>query len=93
MPILTVGNCGEVLKDVASYRSPGCCSPSACMLAATAAMKVPFRCFPEKSLFRDLWPGRGKDGAEKNSPVSSRYLDRLPQPPCGSDLSGAEGFR
>ena len=42
MPILTVGNCGEVLKDVASYRSPGCCSPSACMLAATAAMKVPF---------------------------------------------------
>lgn len=42
MPILTVGNCGEVLKEAASYRSPGCCSPSACMLAATAAMKVPF---------------------------------------------------
>lgn len=42
MPILTVGNCAEVLKDIASYRSPGCCSPSACMLAATAAMKVSF---------------------------------------------------
>ena len=55
---------GSVKRIVASYRSPGCCSPSACMLAATAAMKVPFPLLSlKKSLFRDLWPGRGKDGA------------------------------
>lgn len=41
-PILTVGNCAAVLDDAAVYKTPGCCSPSACMLAATAAMKIPF---------------------------------------------------
>lgn len=41
-PILTVGNCASVLDDAATYKTPGCCSPSACMLAATAAMKIPF---------------------------------------------------
>lgn len=41
-PILTLGNCAARLEDVATYKTPGCCSPSTCMLAATAAMKVPF---------------------------------------------------
>lgn len=41
-PLLTLGNCGSVLDDIATYKTPGCCSPSACMLAATASMKIPF---------------------------------------------------
>lgn len=41
-PILTLGNCALVLKDVAKYRTDGCCSPSACMLAVTAAAGIPF---------------------------------------------------
>ena len=41
-PILTLGNCASVLDDAATYKTPGCCSPSACMLAATGAMKIPF---------------------------------------------------
>ncbi len=41
-PLLTVGNCASILEDAARYKTPGCCSPSACMLAATAAMKIPF---------------------------------------------------
>ena len=41
-PILTLGNCAEVLKDAASFKASGCCSPSACMLAATGAMGVTF---------------------------------------------------
>lgn len=41
-PVLTLGNCGSVLNHIAKYKTPGCCSPSACMLAATGAMKIPF---------------------------------------------------
>lgn len=41
-PILTVGNCAACLEDVAKFKTPGCCSPSTCMLAATSAMKVTF---------------------------------------------------
>lgn len=41
-PILTLGNCTARLEDIATYKTPGCCSPSTCMLAATAAMKIPF---------------------------------------------------
>lgn len=41
-PILTVGNCAARLEDAATYKTPGCCSPSTCMLAATSAMKIPF---------------------------------------------------
>ena len=41
-PVLTLGNCAAVLDDIARYKTPGCCSPSTCMLAATAAMKIPF---------------------------------------------------
>ncbi|MFI3237704.1 MAG: DUF362 domain-containing protein [Lachnospiraceae bacterium] len=41
-PILTLGNCALVLKDVAKYRTDGCCSPSACMLAVTAAAGIAF---------------------------------------------------
>lgn len=41
-PILTLGNCANRLDDIASYTTPGCCSPSKCMLAATGAMKIPF---------------------------------------------------
>ncbi|MCQ2553888.1 MAG: DUF362 domain-containing protein [Clostridia bacterium] len=41
-PILTLGNCAEVLKDAASFKAAGCCSPSSCMLAATGAMGVTF---------------------------------------------------
>lgn len=41
-PLLTLGNCGSVLNDIAQYKTPGCCSPSTCMLAVTSAMKVPF---------------------------------------------------
>lgn len=41
-PLLTVGNCAHVLDDAAKYTTPGCCSPSTCMLAATAAMQIPF---------------------------------------------------
>ena len=41
-PILTLGNCAHILDDAATYKAPGCCSPSTCMLAATAAMKIPF---------------------------------------------------
>ena len=42
LPLLTLGNCAETLADAAKWRTPGCCSPSVCMLAATAAMKIPF---------------------------------------------------
>ncbi len=42
LPLLTLGNCAENLADAATWRTPGCCSPSVCMLAATAAMKIPF---------------------------------------------------
>lgn len=41
-PILTIGNCAHVLEDAAKYKTPGCCSPSTCMLAVTAAMHIPF---------------------------------------------------
>lgn len=41
-PLLTLGNCASRLDDAAKYKTPGCCSPSACMLAVTAAMKIPF---------------------------------------------------
>lgn len=41
-PILTIGNCAHVLEDAARYKTPGCCSPSTCMLAVTAAMHIPF---------------------------------------------------
>lgn len=41
-PVLTLGNCGAVLDHIAKYKTGGCCSPSACMLAATGAMKIPF---------------------------------------------------
>lgn len=41
-PILTVGNCASNMDDVAKYTTPGCCSPSKHMLAATASMKIPF---------------------------------------------------
>lgn len=52
-PILTLGNCALVLKDVAKYRTDGCCSPSACMLAVTAAAGIPFPLLSikNKSLF------------------------------------------
>ena len=42
LPLLTLGNCAAILADAAKWRTPGCCSPSVCMLAATAAMKIPF---------------------------------------------------
>ena len=42
IPILTIGNCAHVLEDAARYKTPGCCSPSTCMLAVTAAMHIPF---------------------------------------------------
>lgn len=42
LPLLTLGNCADHLRDVARWRTPGCCSPSTCMLAATSAMKIPF---------------------------------------------------
>ena len=42
LPLLTLGNCAENLADAAKWRTPGCCSPSVCMLAATAAMGIPF---------------------------------------------------
>lgn len=41
-PILTIGNCAHVLEDAAKYKTPGCCSPSTCMLAVTAAMQITF---------------------------------------------------
>lgn len=41
-PVLTLGNCAAVLRDKASFKADGCCSPSTCMLAATAAMGVTF---------------------------------------------------
>lgn len=41
-PLLTLGNCAAVLNDTAKYKASGCCSPSACMLAVTSAMKIPF---------------------------------------------------
>lgn len=41
-PLLTLGNCASVLNDAATYKTPGCCSPSTCMLAVTSAMKIPF---------------------------------------------------
>lgn len=52
-PILTLGNCALALKDVAKYRTDGCCSPSACMLAVTAAAGIPFPLLSlkNKSLF------------------------------------------
>lgn len=52
-PILTVGNCASCMQDVATYKTPGCCSPSTCMLAATASMHIPFPLlsFKNKSFF------------------------------------------
>lgn len=41
-PIMTIGNCASILDDIATYRTPGCCAPSVCMLAVTSAMKIPF---------------------------------------------------
>lgn len=41
-PLFTVGNCAAGLNDIAKFKTPGCCSPSTCMLAATAAMNIPF---------------------------------------------------
>lgn len=41
-PLLSLGNCASRFHNIAKYTTPGCCSPSACMLAATAAMKIPF---------------------------------------------------
>ncbi|MBE5970939.1 MAG: DUF362 domain-containing protein [Lachnoclostridium sp.] len=41
-PILTLGNCASRLNDAATHTTPGCCSPSACMLAACGAMKISF---------------------------------------------------
>lgn len=41
-PLFTIGNCAHILEDAAQYKTPGCCSPSTCMLAVTAAMKIPF---------------------------------------------------
>ena len=41
-PVMTLGNCAAILNDVAAYKTPGCCSPSTCMLAATGAMKITF---------------------------------------------------
>ena len=42
IPLMTLGNCAAGLDDAARWRTPGCCSPSTCMLAATAAMGIPF---------------------------------------------------
>lgn len=42
IPVMTLGNCGSTLNHIADYKTPGCCSPSTCMLAATASMKIPF---------------------------------------------------
>ena len=52
-PILTVGNCALVLKDIAKHRSDGCCSPSTCMVAVTSAAGVafPLLSLKNKSLF------------------------------------------
>ncbi len=41
-PILTAGNCALIFKDIAKFRSDGCCSPSNCMLAVTKAAGVTF---------------------------------------------------
>ncbi len=41
-PILTVGNCASRFHDIAKHTTPGCCSPSKHMLAATGSMKIPF---------------------------------------------------
>lgn len=51
LPLLTVGNCADNLGDAAKWRTPGCCSPSVCMLAATAAMKIPFPLLSLKNKF------------------------------------------
>lgn len=42
LPLLALGNCASGFYDAAKWKAPGCCSPSACMLAATAAMEIPF---------------------------------------------------
>ena len=88
MPILTVGNCGEVLKEAASYRSPGLLQ-SFCLYAGRyGRYEGAFpAAFPEKSLFCGFWTGRSENGSKENCPVSSGDLDRLPQPPCRRDLS------
>lgn len=41
-PILTLGNCSKFFDDIAAYKTPGCCAPSVCMLAACSAMQIPF---------------------------------------------------
>lgn len=41
-PIMTVGNCANGMDDCAKYKTPGCCSPSTCMLVATQAAGVTF---------------------------------------------------
>ncbi len=42
IPLLTLGNCASRFEDVAAYKASGCCSPSTCMLAATASMHTAF---------------------------------------------------
>ena len=41
-PLLTVGNCASCFHDIAKHTTPGCCSPSKHMLAATGSMHIPF---------------------------------------------------
>ena len=41
-PKLTLGNCAQGMNDCAKFKAPGCCDPSKCMLAATAAGGVTF---------------------------------------------------
>lgn len=41
-PILAVGNCASRFNDIAKHKTPGCCSPSKHMLAATGSMHIPF---------------------------------------------------
>ncbi len=55
-PLLTLGNCGVgPFGDIAKYRTDGCCSPSACMLAVTAAAGIPFPLLsPKNSSVLDL---------------------------------------
>lgn len=56
-PIMTVGNCANTMDAYAKYKTPGCCSPSTCMLAVTAAAGIPFPLlsFQNKAVFHFIF--------------------------------------
>ena len=76
-PVLTLGNCASCLSDIATYTTPGCCSPSTCMLAATGSMKIPFPLLSLKneSFFHFGLSAVGMVGSRAISCLRGKWID------------------